>query len=30
MRVIFIEEFINLGVETVIDEARQVVGDGHT
>jgi guanidinopropionase len=28
MRVIFIEEFAKLGVEAVITEARQIVGDG--
>jgi len=30
MRVIFIEEFAQLGVERVIEEARAVVGDGST
>ncbi|MGA8707158.1 MAG: agmatinase [Steroidobacteraceae bacterium] len=30
MRVIFIEEFSELGVERVIEEARRVVGDGST
>ncbi|MEM7283868.1 MAG: agmatinase, partial [Pseudomonadota bacterium] len=30
MRVIFIEEFADLGVEAVIAEARRVVGDGPT
>ncbi|MHA2245696.1 MAG: agmatinase [Candidatus Hodarchaeales archaeon] len=30
MRVIFMEEFTKLGVETVITEARSVVGDGPT
>ena len=30
MRVIFIEEFTQLGVERVIEEARAVVGDGST
>ena len=30
MRVVFIEEFADLGVERVIEEARRVVGDGRT
>jgi guanidinopropionase len=30
MRVVFIEEFADLGVEKVIEEARRVVGDGRT
>jgi guanidinopropionase len=30
MRVMFIEEFADLGVERVIEEARRVVGDGRT
>ena len=30
MRVVFIEEFVELGVERVIAEARRVVGDGPT
>jgi guanidinopropionase len=30
MRVIFIEEFADLGVDKVIEEARRVVGDGRT
>ena len=30
MRVIFIEEFNQLGVEGVINEARRIVGDGPT
>jgi guanidinopropionase len=30
MRVVFIEEFAQLGVERVIEEARRVVGDGST
>jgi guanidinopropionase len=30
MRVVFIEEFAELGVNAVIDEARRVVGDGPT
>ena len=30
MRVIFMEEFTELGVDAVIAEARQVVGDGPT
>jgi guanidinopropionase len=30
MRVVFIEEFAELGVERVIEEARRVVGDGRT
>ena len=30
MRVVFIEEFAELGVERVIEEARRVVGDGPT
>ena len=30
MRVVFIEEFASLGVERVIEEAREVVGDGPT
>jgi guanidinopropionase len=30
MRVVFIEEFAQLGVERVIEEARKVVGDGST
>src|SRR5207237_10396803 len=30
MRVVFIEEFSELGVERVIEEARRVVGDGPT
>jgi guanidinopropionase len=30
MRVIFMEEFTRLGVETVIAEARRIVGDGPT
>jgi guanidinopropionase len=30
MRVVFIEEFAELGVNAIIDEARRVVGDGPT
>jgi guanidinopropionase len=30
MRVVFIEEFAQLGVERIIEEARKVVGDGST
>jgi guanidinopropionase len=30
MRVVFIEEFAQLGVEGIIEEARKVVGDGST
>ncbi|HEY3729854.1 MAG TPA: agmatinase [Steroidobacteraceae bacterium] len=30
MRVVFIEEFAELGVERIIQEARRVVGDGRT
>ncbi len=30
MRVVFIEEFAELGVKAIIDEARRVVGDGRT
>jgi len=30
MRVVFIEEFAELGVDRVIEEARRVVGDGRT
>lgn len=30
MRVVFIEEFAEIGVEAVIEEARKVVGDGPT
>jgi guanidinopropionase len=30
MRVVFIEEFTDLGVDKVIEEARRVVGDGRT
>lgn len=30
MRVVFIEEFAELGVKAIIDEARRVVGDGPT
>ncbi len=30
MRVVFIEEFAQLGVERVIEEARRIVGDGST
>ena len=30
MRVVFIEEFAEIGVDAVIEEARRVVGDGPT
>ena len=30
MRVVFMEEFAEIGVKTVIEEARKIVGDGPT